>query len=56
MAILHPDNYRVRVDSADQPLIAKIVYNHDLKKFDIEAVGGLEGARFVTKVDLDHDA
>lgn len=34
-------------------VIAKIVYDPKLKRFDIQAEDGLEGARFVTVVDLE---
>ena len=51
-----PGNYRVQVDFTSPPIvivIAKIVYDRKLKKFDIQAEDGLQGARFVTSVDLE---
>jgi len=54
--VLMPGNYRVQVDFAEPPIvivIANIVYDRKLKKFDIQAEDGLDGATFVTTVDLE---
>jgi hypothetical protein len=53
---LLPGDYRVQVDFTNPPIvivIAKILYDRTKKRFHIQAEDGLDGARFVTSVDLE---
>ena len=50
---LEPDEYKVKAGPGFRVVIATIHYDHNIKKFDLNALDRVDGARFTNQVNLE---
>lgn len=50
---LEPDQYKVKAGPDFRIVIATIHYDHNIKKFDLNALDRVDGARFTNTVNLE---